>query len=167
MNEVVCVSVSVYRDALTRGKHYEILAIDGDRRQIRVTGDNGRTRWFPTYCFDQSGRSVPTLASYLLGDRITPHEDLAIEVIVHLSDGDRRRCFFATPSALASCGDWIEGTQVTFHYANRHVIIATELSEDLIGRMLRYIDGQGGLLECTLPIVPTNDEMDASQHLHA
>lgn len=162
MSEMVCVSESVYRDALTRGKQYTVLAIDDEKRQVRIKGDNGRTRWFSAYCFDQSHRSVPTLATFHLDDPISPHEDRTIEVTVELTNGERRWCFFATPPALASCGHWIEGTQVPFHYDNRHIIIARELSEDLIGRMLRYIDSQGALVECTLELEPRDDEIGTS-----
>jgi len=162
VSEMTCVCESVYRGALTRGKRYTVRAIDSEKRQVRITGDNGRTRWFPADCFDQSDRSVPTLATFHLDDPIRPHEGLSIEVTVELSNGERRWCIFATPSALACCGDWIEGTQVPFHYCNQHIIIARELSEELIGRMLRYIDSQGGLAECTLPLGPVDDEEEAS-----
>ena len=162
MSEMICVCESVYRDALTRGKRYAVRAIDSEKRQVRITGDNGRTRWFPVYCFDQSDLSVPMLATFHLDDPIRPHEDLPIEVTVELSNGEQRWCIFATPSSLASCGDWIEGTQVPFHYCNRHIIIARELSEELVGRMLRYIDSQGELAECTLPLGAVDDEDEAS-----
>ena len=119
-----------------------------------MKGDNGRTRWFPAYCFGQSDRSVPTLATFHVDDPITLQEELPIEVTVKLSDGEQRWCIFATPSALVRCGDWIEGTQVRFYYGNRHIILAEELSEDLIGRMLHCIDSQGAMVECTLPFNP-------------
>jgi hypothetical protein len=156
------VSESVYRGALTRGKHYTVLTLDDGKSQVRIKGDNGRTRWFPAYCFDQSDRSVPALAAFHLDDPIRPDEDLPVEVTVELSNGERRWCIFATPSALASCGDWIEGSQVPWHYGNRHIIIARELSEDLIGRMLHHIDSQGELVECTLQLEPIDDAMEAS-----
>ena len=161
MNTMVCVSVSVYRDELTRGKQYDVLAIDGDKRKIRIQGDNGRTRWFPSYCFDQSNCSVPTLDTFNLDDPIMPNEDSPIEVTVQLSNGERRWCIFATPSALANCGYWIEGTQIPFHYGNRHVIIAKELSEDLILRMLHEIDRQGALVDCTVPLDDVDDELES------
>lgn len=156
MSEVVCISESVYRGALTRGKHYSVLAADPDARQFRVRGDNGRARWFPAYCFDRGDRPVPVLAGFQLDDSIEPGEDLLIEVTVQLSSGERRWCVFATPAALASCGDWIEGTEISFHYHNRHIIVAGRLSEERIERVLRYIDAQGELIECTLPLADTS-----------
>lgn len=162
MNELVCVSESVYRTALTRGRHYMVLANDGEKRRVRIKGDNGRIRWFPAYCFNHSDMPVPTLATFHCDDPITPHKDLPIEVTVELSNGERRWCIFATPSALACCGDWIEGTNVPFHFGNRHVVVAGELSNDLIERMLRYIDRQGELLECTLPLEPVDGPEETS-----
>jgi hypothetical protein len=162
MSEMVCVRESVYRYALTRGQRYTVFAADDAKRQVRVKGNNGRTRWFPIYCFDQSTRSVPTLATFHLDDPISADDDLSIEVTVELSDGERRWCTFVTPDALASRGDWIDGTQIPFHYGNRHIVVARELSEDLIGRMLRYIDSQGELAQCTLPLEPVDDPEEAS-----
>ena len=149
MTEVVCLSVSVYRDALTRGRRYTVLATD-DRDHYRIQGDNGRIRSFPMDVFDQSDRSVPTLTGYQIDDPI-PWAHW-IEVTVQLSNDERRWCHFATPSSLAGSGNRIEGTKVRFHYGYRHLIIAEELSEDLIGKILRHIDDQGELEECTLPL---------------
>ena len=162
MTELVCVSESVYRDALTRGKLYTVFAFDEQNRQVRIKGDNGRIRWFPAYCFDQSHRSVLTLATFHLDYPIRSDEDLPIEVTAQLSNGERRWCIFATPSVLARCGNWVEGTEVPFHYGNRNIIMAKELSKDLIERMLHYIDSQGELVECTLPLETVHDNNEIS-----
>ncbi len=162
MNELVCIRESVYEQLLTRGSRYTALAMDDEQRQVRIKGDNGRVRWIPSNCFDKSDRPVITLVKYQLDDTSTPSQDKTIEVTVNLSDGGQRWCIFATPEALASGGDYIDGTQVPFHYCNRHVIVAGELSEDLIGRMLRYIDGQGELAECTLPLADYSDDSATS-----
>ncbi len=158
MSELACVSESVYRDALTRGKLYTVLATDGEKRQVRILGDNERIRWFPAYCFDQGDRTVPVLTRYWIEDPITSDYDLPIEVTVLLSNNEKRWCIFTTPSGLANCGDRVEGTEVCFHYGNRHIIIAGELSKELIGRMLHHIDRQGQLVECTFPLVHCDDE---------
>ena len=163
MSELVCVSESVYRGALTRGKRYVALGTDVEKRQVRIKCDNGRIRWFPAYCFGQDDRPVPILTAFHLDDPIRPDEDTPIEVTVELSNGERRWCIFATPSALANCGDRIDGTEIPFHYGNRHIIISRELSEDLVGRMLRYIDTQGELLECTLPLEPRTSKIEAGK----
>jgi len=145
-----CQCVSVFGNALTRGKQYSVLAVDEEKRQVRVRGDNGRIRWFPAYCFTLDATKVPILVDYWLDPVDTPH-DFPIDVTVQLSDGQERWCVFATPTALVRCGDCIEGTDLVFRYHNRHLIVASRLSHDLIGRMLRHIDSQGRLAECTLP----------------
>lgn len=150
MAELICISESVYNGALTRGRRYAVISVND--RQVRIKGDNGRIRWFPLYCFQGTEHTVPILSSFCLDDDITLSTDLPIEVTVQLSNGERRWCIFATPSALVNCGDWIAGTKVPFHYGNKHIILAKELSEDLIERILRYIDSQGELVECTLPL---------------
>src|SRR5689334_16196084 len=53
-----CVSVGVYAGALTFGNEYAILTHDADKGQVEVRGDNGRKRWFPSYCFDLTGQPV-------------------------------------------------------------------------------------------------------------
>jgi hypothetical protein len=120
---------------------------------VRLEGDNKRIRWFPIYCFDQIDCPVLTFKEYHIDDQITSDKNQAVEVSVIFSNGESRWCIFATPDALAKSGDWIEGTKIHFHYCNRHIIIAEELSEDLIGRMLTYIDSQGKLIECTIPTI--------------
>lgn len=154
--------VSVFAQAITRGKRYPILAIDVAKRQVRVRGDNERTRWYPMHCFDVNGMHVPVLESFQVLDVIRPGQDQVVEVDVLLSNGQRRWCWFATPGALAKNGDRVQGTRVPFHFGNRHVIVAGELSDQLIELMLRHIDNQGALEDCTL-IVPEPDRDDAAE----
>lgn len=159
MKQVVCLGAGVYHHALTRGKHYSVLAHDEQKRQIRIKGDNGKTRWFPTYSFGDTSVAVPTLSAYEIDDEFTAGAGQVVEVTVQLTDG--QTCRFATPAALANFGNEIQGIQTRFHYCNRDLIVADELSEDLIGRMLRHIDNQGDLIECTLPLGESDDEVES------
>lgn len=162
MVEVVCVSESVYHSALTRGNRYRVLDIDVAKQQLRIQGDNGRTRWFPMYCFGQGDQHVPTLTGFHVDDPIEWAQASGIEVTVHFEDGERRWCILATPSALAGCGDLIDGTDVHFHYdLPRNFILVSNLSEDLIGRVLRHLESQGDLLQCTLPLNGGSGDEDA------
>ena len=163
MNEVICVCVASYRNALTRGKRYAVLDTDAAKEQLRVKGDNGRARWFSELCFVPGDQLVPLLVGYKLDDPITPGPDQNVEVMVQLSDGQRRWCTFVTPSQLANHGEWIEGTQIPFHYENHCVIIAGQLSEELIGRMLQQIEDQGELVNCTWPLRKRDDEPETTQ----
>jgi hypothetical protein len=158
MTELRCIRVSVYADALTRGKSYLEIARDESKQQVRIKDDRGKVRWYPLHCFDRGIEPLPTLIDYRINGPIEASENRPIEVTLSLSNGERRWCVVATPSALSACGDWIPGTEVRFHYGNRHVLIAEKLTEDLIGRMLRYIDSQGDLEECSLPLPIVDDE---------
>jgi len=151
--KMVCVTESVYESALTRGKLYEVLEADHEKRQIRIEGDNGRIRWFPNYCFCSAGTPVPTLVEYRLDDPIDEAHS-SIDVVVRMSDGEYRWCTFITPVALSDSGCIIEaeGIQSRFHFGLQHFIIANVLTEELIGKILRRIDGQGELIHCTVPI---------------
>jgi hypothetical protein len=48
---VVCTSTDTYGHALTRGKRYLVLEERADRSKLRLFGDHGRLRWFPSSCF--------------------------------------------------------------------------------------------------------------------
>jgi len=54
---VICSSVGVYTEALTRGKEYRVIAEDKDKDQIKIIGDNNRSRWFREFYFVPSGTS--------------------------------------------------------------------------------------------------------------
>lgn len=157
MIELRCKQISVYQGALTRGKQYLEIARDEGAQQVRIEDDRGRKRWYPMYCFDNGIEPLPMLVDYQLEDQTDTIENSFIEVTVTLSNGERRWCIVATPAALVGCGDWIPETQIRFHYRNRHMLVLEKLSEDLIGRVLRHIDTQGELEECTLPLA-TNDD---------
>lgn len=158
--ELICVDVSVYQNMLTRGKKYMIIAIKKDKSLVRLEDDNKNLHWFPTYCFDESDTNVPIIKGFKIDETTTSDQKQVIEVTVYLSNGESRYCIFVTPAALANSGSFIEGTKIPFHYGNRHIIIAGEVSEELIDRMLTYIDSQGELIECTIPINEKNKQMN-------
>jgi len=78
----------------------------------------------------------------------------AIEVILDLDDDQKRWCFFMTPDALSRTGDWVPGTKVHFHFDARHMIVVSEISNEIIRRVLDYLSEQGLLEACSLPVGP-------------
>jgi hypothetical protein len=92
------------------------------------------------------------IRSYTIDDDLTDAARGAIEVTVVLADERRRWCFFMTPSALAACGEWVQGTQVRLHLGALHMIIVSDLSRDIIERVLRQLDADGELERRTLPL---------------
>jgi len=94
------------------------------------------------------------LKSFTIDDDLAAQDTGAIEVTLNLADGNRRWCYFMTPVALSACGDWVEGTQVRYHYDAPHMIIvvAATLNHALIERVLRDLEKQGLLLKCSLAL---------------
>jgi hypothetical protein len=93
------------------------------------------------------------LKSIKIEDELSIQDTAAIEVIIELDSGERRWCFFMTPKALQSCGDWIDGTKIRFHYGAPHmIVVAATLDGDLIEKTLRDIDQQGDILLCSQKI---------------
>jgi hypothetical protein len=84
-------------------------------------------------------------------DDLSTQDQGAIEVVVTLSNGARRWCYFMTPTALQACGDWIDETQVRIHHGTPHMIVLSEtLTDDLIRLALQFIDSRGQILACTM-----------------
>lgn len=151
-DSVLCVAAGVYQGALTRGRMYQVRALSADGRSLRVLADNGRTRWYPRDCFDLPGvRPLVTLASYRIDDPIGDERE-DVEVTVELSDGTARWCRFATPAHFRGTGYELPATGQRVHFANRHVVVVEQLTPVVIEEVLRYLDAQGELIECTLAV---------------
>jgi hypothetical protein len=90
---------------------------------------------------------------YTIGDPIVDPLSACVEVTVDFDEGHKRWCFFATPMALASCGDWVEGTRVRLHLGVPHMIIVSELNEGVIDRVLRQLHARGELEQHTTRLV--------------
>ena len=101
----------------------------------------------------ESRESLPlSILPYTIDDPIADPLSACVEVTVDFDDGHKRWCFFATPVALASCGDWVEGTQVRLHLGVPHMIIVSELNEGIIDRVLRQLHARGELKAHTAPL---------------
>jgi hypothetical protein len=145
---VTCRAVGAYARALTRGKTYPVGGRSTVKEQVRIRGDNGRSRWFPTSLFEPGEVSLPCLSAFEIADDLADTGDLPVDVVVTLTTGEKRWCIFATPDALAKCGDILDGTRVRYHYGP-HLIVATALTHEFIGKILTEIDSQDELLTCT------------------
>ena len=89
-------------------------------------------------------------------DDLSDQDRVAIVATITLSNGERRWCYFMTPSSLAVCGDWIEDTHTCFQFGASHmVVVGAELTEDLITRAIRDIERRGELIACTRPVDET------------
>ena len=91
-----------------------------------------------------------TLKSFNIDDDLGIQDTGAIEVTLHLDTGERRWCYFMTPSALTNSGNSIEGTQIRFHFDAPHmIVVAGPLDASIIELALRDIDRQGLLMQCS------------------
>ncbi|MDD4930278.1 MAG: hypothetical protein PHP85_13510 [Gallionella sp.] len=96
---------------------------------------------------------ISMLSTFTIDDDLSSQESRGIEVILQLENGTRRWCYFMTPGALAACGDWIDGTQIRIHYAAPYmIVVACQLTEDVIENALKHIDRAGEIEKCTLAI---------------
>lgn len=89
---------------------------------------------------------------YTIDDPIEEPLTHSVEVTVDFGSGGKRWCFFATPQLLATVGDWVSGTQVRMHPGVSHMIVVSELNEDVIGRVLRQLYAEGQLEAHTTPL---------------
>ena len=95
------------------------------------------------------------MLKYTIDDPIADPLSACVDVTVDFGGGHKRWCFFATPQVLALCGDWVEGTQVRLHLGVPHMIIVSELSEDIIDDVLRRLYAAGDLEAHTAPLSAT------------
>ena len=56
-----------------------------------------------------------------------------------------------TPSALANAGDLIDGTDIRIHLGEPHMIIVTDITRDVIEKVIRTLESDDELLRRTLP----------------
>ena len=146
MNQATCVAVSIYAEALTYGKRYEIIAWDEGKNQVKIRGDNGRARWYPCGCFDMTGREVPRLLHIQFSDLMEVPVASSVEVDLEFSDGQRRWCYFITPEILSQLGgEKMLGTERLLSYHAPHMIVVSTISREIIEQALNYVESQGEL----------------------
>jgi len=149
-NTATCVCVGVYAQALTFGNEYAILSHDPGKGQVEVRGDNGRKRWFPSYCFDLTGQPVVKLVRMTTEDPLDG--SISPEVVLEFSDGQRRWCYFTTPELLAQFGGDAQFDGERLLSYSPHMIVLSGITRGMIEHSLAYIESQGQLLDCSMPV---------------
>ena len=162
MEKVICIDISIYRDALTRGKEYEVLKRDNDEKQIKVKGDSDRIRWYPSYCFTKNREDLFNVKTFTIDDKIQNAYLDAIEVTLILSNGTkeiRRWCYFLTPAYVYKMFN--DPKSITFITGPQGIFIPV-LTEETIRDSIYYLESQNQLLEHTLPLEESmdSDEID-------
>lgn len=91
------------------------------------------------------------IPDYQIIDTLDAAEQRAIEVEVRLS-GQTRWCYFLTPEAITSCGDFVPGTTVRMHLGERHMIVVARVSRVIIEAILLDLARTGELERHTLAL---------------
>lgn len=109
MEYVTCTNPSIFPDALTRGQKYLVLAFDEGKQQVKVRGDNARTRWYPALCFDLSVENARSLLPYNVwieaeewAPRTWKPEDTNSDVIITFADSTRWGATFFSYANIAT-----------------------------------------------------------------
>lgn len=158
---ITCVSVGSYESALTRGRQYELLAYERD--QVKICGDNSRTRWFPVLNFDLLGGLVPLLLSWWFDDPVLDvmnnwdETNNYVDVSFNLSDGQTRWLSFAAPDYLKQL---LEPRDDPAHWGGAyepgiwgsHLVVVRDLKTETVKWMLTYLDQQGELVAHSRPL---------------
>ena len=92
------------------------------------------------------------IRSFSIDDDLAAADQAAVEVTVTLTDEQRRWCFFITPAALLVAGDLLEGTETRVHFGEPHMIVVSDVTRDVIERVLRQLEADGKLVRRTLPL---------------
>ncbi len=90
--------------------------------------------------------------SYIEIDDPINQTNHAIEVTITLKDGTKRWCFFMTPDISRNCGDFVKDTNVRIHKGVNHMLMVSEVSRDIIYKVLNNIDEEGDIEGSTLPL---------------
>ena len=151
---ITCIRAGVYPDALARGRKYELLATSEDGRTVRVRGDNGRTRWYSTTCFDLASGPAPVLVSWQFDERVENALDDLIHLSFVLDDGTRRWCTAVTPACLTRL---LEQPYAEPGMHLPHTIVVRSLAAEVVEQALRALDQQGELIAASLPLIHDED----------
>ena len=77
---------------------------------------------------------------YRILDDLATSSRGAIEIELELESGQRRWAFFLTSEAISSCGDWIPETKVRIHLGVPHMILVSEISEEIIRKTVELLE---------------------------
>jgi hypothetical protein len=150
-----CASIGSYADALTRGKQYEVLDEDHTRQQVKILGDNGRVRWYPSACFDLDGTPTPLMTYWQYDAAVGDPLDDWIEVSFDLSDGTRRWLSFVTPLRLKRL---LEAPASEMSIWSDHMVIVRSLEPERIDQVLKMLDQDGDLIKASVPYLINQDD---------
>jgi len=157
MDQVTCVDISVYKNFLTRGKIYDVLAYNAGKNELEIRADTDRIQWFPAYCFKSDKEPIAKLKNIHIDDKIErPYSD-TVEVTITLLIGEietKRWCYFLTPALLYGM---FRLNPLEPEICGPHGIFLPVLTVDTITDAIHYLEAQNRLEACTLPVGEESD----------
>lgn len=94
------------------------------------------------------------IRSIQIQDDPTRQEDGGVEVVITFDTGERRWCFFITPSSLERVGDLVDGFPARYHIGVPHMIVVSMMSAPIIESVLHELDARGEIESCTCGLSP-------------
>lgn len=88
---------------------------------------------------------------YTIDDAIKPPLTCSVEITIDFPT-EKRWLFFVTPDLLARVGDFVEGSRSRLHLGERHMIVVSEISAEVIDVVLRKLADSGELESRTIPL---------------
>ena len=89
------------------------------------------------------------LKKYEIIDDLSLSSNIAIEVNVTFNNDEKRWCFFITHEALKIVGEIIPGTNIKYFVGAEHCIIVQKIGTKEISIILKQMDSDDELYECT------------------
>lgn len=91
------------------------------------------------------------MLSYRIDDPINDPLVSSIEVTIEFPT-EQRWLFFVTPQLLGSVGDFVGDTSCRLHLGERHMIVVSQISREIIDTVLKQLEANGELERRTLPL---------------
>jgi len=91
------------------------------------------------------------MVSYRIDDPIDDPLVSSIEVTIEFPT-EQRWLFFVTPQLLSSVGDLVADTSCRLHLGERHMIVVSQISREIIDTVLKLLEANGELERRTLPL---------------
>ena len=91
------------------------------------------------------------IKSIQIKDSISTALQNAIEVDIEFKDGSKRWCFFVLADSVKNYGDLINGTNVRVHSGAKHMIVVSQISEEIITAFINEKAKNSELKDCTKP----------------
>ncbi len=162
----------MYRDALTRGQLYPVLAFDEAQQQVKIRGDNGRVRWYPALCFDMSEENARSLLAYTLwieGEAAAPGSEnpatTNADALLTFADGTRWWATFFTYANITALSEKNRQTGENLsgkYFWAPHMILIDDVSRQRIEEVVAHLIETCEYHEIFEQLAPLDEDLDSA-----